>query len=421
MSCNRCRRSNDVLPSSASSLVRSPAKKRVLILGASRYYSASIAAAKRAGYEVVAVDRTSNSPGFEIADASAVIDIVDVDGIARFAREQRIDGIVPLNDYGVPTAAAVAERLGLPGISSAVAERATRKSSMRDCWMAAGVPCPRVELALTAAEIPAAAERVGYPCILKPAHGIGGASRGVVVVNSHDELADAIAFATSFYADHATLVESFIDARMEHSAEVLIIDGEPEVLVVADKIKSPLPYRVDQSVLYPTALSGADYDRVIATVCDAVRAIGIPLGAAHVELATTANGCVLFELGARPGGGGTPEPIVRWVTGRDYLADVVRCYVGDSPAPSEQRALRGATYHFLTPAPGVLDRVEGLDDVRARADVLDADVLVTPGSTIAPVRVGTDRAGFVITGAATRDKAYAAALDAESMIRFALR
>ena len=396
-------------------------KKRVLILGASRYYSASIAAAKRAGYEVVAVDRTPNSPGFAIADASAVIDIVDIEGVVRYASAQRVDGIVPLNDYGVPTAAAVAERLGLPGISPAVAERATRKSSMRDCWISAGVPCPRVELALTARQIPDAAERVGFPCILKPAHGIGGASRGVVVVKTQAALAEAIAFATSFYADQATLVESFIDARIEHSAEVLIVDGEPEVLVIADKIKSPLPYRVDQSVLYPTVLIGAEHARVVATVKDAVRAIGIPLGAAHVELATTADGCVLFELGARPGGGGTPEPIVRWVTGRDYLADVVRSYVGDAPTASDARALRGAAYHFLTPSPGVLDRVEGLDAVRARADVLDADVLVTPGQSIAPVRVGTDRAGFVITGADTRDEAYAAALDAESMIRFALR
>ncbi len=401
--------------------MRSNEPKRVLILGASRYYSASIAAAKRAGYEVVAVDRTPNSPGFAIADDSAVIDIVDVDGVLRYAAAQRVDGIVPLNDFGVPTAAAVAERLGLPGISSAVAERASRKSSMRDCWIAAGVPCPRVELALTANAIPAAAERVGYPCILKPAHGIGGASRGVVVVNAPTELDDAISFATSFYADQATLVESFVDARMEHSAEVLIVNGEPEVLVIADKVKSPLPYRVDQSVLYPTILSGAEHARVVSTVRDAVKAIGIPLGAAHVELATTANGCVLFELGARPGGGGTPEPIVRWVTGRDYLADVVRSYVGDSPAPSEARAPRGATYHFLTPAPGVLDRVEGLDAVRARVDVLDVDVLITPGQTIGPVRVGTDRAGFVITGAETRELAYAAALDADSMIKFALR
>lgn len=356
-----------------------------------------------------------------MADASAVIDIVDIEGIFRYASAQRVDGIVPLNDYGVPTAAAVAERLGLPGISSAVAERATRKSSMRACWIAAGVPCPRVEVALTATEIPAAAERAGYPCILKPAHGIGGASRGVVVVKTQAALAEAIAFATSFYADQATLVESFIDARIEHSAEVLIVDGEPDVLVIADKIKSPLPYRVDRSVLYPTVLIGADHARVVATVKDAVRAIGIPLGAAHVELATTADGCVLFELGARPGGGGTPEPIVRWVTGRDYLADVVRSYVGDAPAASDARALRGATYHFLTPSPGVLERIEGLEAVRARADVLDADVLVTVGQSIAPVRVGTDRAGFVITGADTRDEAYAAALEAESMITFALR
>jgi cysteine synthase A len=112
---------------------------------------------------------------------------------------------------------------------------------------------------------------------------------------------------------------------------------------------------------------------------------------------------------------------VRWVTGRDYLADIVRLFVGDRPASAPNQPLRGAAYHFLMPPAGMLDHVSGLDEVRRMPDVLDAEVLVAAGEPIAPVRVGTDRAGFIITGASTRDAAWRAALDAESRLQFVTR
>ncbi len=49
----------------------------------------------------------------------------------------------------------------------------------------------------------------------------------------------------------ATLIEEFIDGRHEHSAEVLVHEGVPYVIAISDKIKTPLPYRVDKAILIP--------------------------------------------------------------------------------------------------------------------------------------------------------------------------
>ncbi len=393
-------------------------KKRVVLLGASRYYTSSIGVARAAGYHVIALDRNADAPGLAAADEGVVCDIVDGRAVLEVARGVGAEGIVPLNDYGVPTAAHVAARLGLPGIGEEAAFLATDKWAMRRRWMEAGVPCPPMALARTPEEFDAAAETVGLPCILKPAHGIGGGSRGVIVVRSAGELPAAIAFSQSFYDDPETLVEAFVDAEVEHSAEVLIVDGSPHVIAIADKVKTPLPYRVNKTVLYPSRLPPERRELLRRTIADAVRSLGLTTGAAHVELASTADGPLLFELGARCGGGGTPEPVVRYATGVDEVVEVVRILVGDTPANLRPTLERGCAYHFLTPAPGVVRAVHGLAEARSRRGVLDAEVFIGPGGTIPEVRTGPNRAGFVIAGAATREGALRVAAEAESLIRF---
>ena len=392
-------------------------KKRILILGASRYYSRSISAARDAGYFVIAADRNASAEGFAVADVGVACDIVDRDAVLALAKEQRIDAIVPVNDYGVPTAAHVASRLGIPGIAEETARLATDKLAMRQRWVERGVPCPRLALASTLREFEEAVRLVGFPCILKPAHGIGGASRGVIVVREQSDLMPAVEFSQSFYADKATLVESFVEAEVEHSAEVVIASDGPHVIAISDKVKTELPYRVDKSVIYPTQISGERRRRLIETIEHAVDALDISVGAAHVELATTANAFVLFELGARCGGGGTPE-IVHYATGVDEFVETVRVLSGDQPTNLLPTSEKACVYHFLTPQPGRVTAVHGLSEVRRMEGILDAEVFVKPGDVIESVRVGTQRAGFVIAGALHRESAAQLARVAEETIRF---
>ncbi len=317
--------------------------KTVMILGASRYYLRSIEATRRCGYRVVAVDRNPAAAGLAAADCGEACDIMDAPGVLRLARSHRIDGIVPVNDYGVPTAALVAEALGLPGISPAAAELATSKEAMRRRWLEAGVPGPRFLVRDYAAAAREAIRRIGLPCILKPAHGIGGASRGVIVVRAAEEIDAALAFTHRFYEDKTTLVEQFIAAPLEHGAEVLIWQGTPHVIAIADKIKSPLPYRVDRNVLYPTSIQGEQLAALRRVIAQAVLALDIRTGAAHVELASVNGGFMLFELGARCGGGGTPEPIVPYVTGIEELSRRSASCVAMRRRPSSRPAAVAAT------------------------------------------------------------------------------
>ena len=389
-----------------------------MILGASRYYARSIRKARAIGYRVVAIDRDPRAEGFMDADQSAVVDITDRDGVLRAARNIGINGIVPLNDFGVETAAHVSDHLGLIGISPEAAARATRKTLMRAAWDAAGLPQARWRRAATVEEALAAADAIGcWPLIVKPADSHGGASRGVSVAADHDALREAVAFAQSAYRDPEIIIEEWLDG-VEHSIETITWRGETHVLAVSDKVKTPLPYRVDKSVDYPTALTGGALAALHALVKASVRALGISVGAAHVEACTTAHGPKLFELGARCGGGGTPDPIVPQVSGIDMLSEVVRIHAGDAPENLVPNAEQGCSYRFLTPPPGYLRGIAGVEDVAGWPGVLDCAVTVTAGQEIKRVRVGADRAGFVIAAGASRADAVALADRAEQSIRF---
>lgn len=396
------------------------ANKKVLILGASRYYALSIEAARKAGYHVIAVDQKEGSYGFRFADEYYVCDIVDKEAILDLAKRLEIDAIVPINDYGVPTAAFVAEHIGIAGISQETALWATSKNHMRNKWVEKGIPCPQVHLALTRADFEEGIEKIGFPCIFKPAHGYGGASRGVIVVNKSGELDEAIEFTQKFYDNKETLIESFIEAEVEHSAEVIVYKGEPHVIAIADKVKTPLPYRVDKNVIYPTRIEGHRLQELKTVIKDSVIALGIDVGAAHVEMATIKDGFVLFELGARCGGGGTPAPIVPYATGVEEFVETVRVLAGDEPRQLKPSLNRGCNYHFITPKPGIISSIKGEETVRNHENVLDFDLFVKPGDKINEVTVGTERAGFIIATGENREEAFKIGYKLEEEIVFTI-
>src|SRR4051794_30917029 len=96
---------------------RSMAAKRKLlhVLGGGLWQMPTIARARSLGYQVLVTDMYRERPAYAIADYHEVVDVSDREGTLAVAGRYRIDGILcDTTDVGVPTAAYVAERLGLP-------------------------------------------------------------------------------------------------------------------------------------------------------------------------------------------------------------------------------------------------------------------------------------------------------------------
>jgi biotin carboxylase len=379
--------------------------QRILILGGGRYNVPSIAAARQAGFVTLVADKNLDAPGLKAADHALPIDLNDCDSLTQAVKTfGSIDGVVSMAEVGVRAAANISARLGLPSISEQAAANATSKAAMRRHWQSMGKYSTAFEVVASVDEARRAAKRLErFPLIFKPDRSFGG-SRGVTRVEKTEEIENAFHAAQSAGLGHSNVVIEHCVEGSEHSAEVLIWKGKTSVLCIGQKIKSLLPYRVDVSVQYSAQLTAAQ-EAAVADMCDqAAGALGLTQGIAHIEFAYTDQGPVLFELGARCGGGHTPQ-IAHHVSGVDEFVEACRMACGISPSQFEPMHRRGADYRFLVFAPGIVREVEIPEALVANDDILDVGVTVQPGDEIRQLRSTSERVGFLVATGETLQEA----------------
>jgi len=224
---------------------------------------------------------------------------------AAVARERSVRGVCTYDEAFVIAAARVAERLGLPGLTVAGAERCRDKNLTRAALTASGLPQPQYTVANTLSEAAAAAERIGFPVVFKP-RGMG-ASAGVVKVEQASETAEA--FTVTTRASHAgppafgdgLLVEEMVQGP-EISVDGAVTAGEYQPFCLARKRLGPAPYFEEVGHIVDAAdplLEDAWLHRVLA---DAHRALDLADGITHTEVRMTVRGPVIIEVNARLGG-----------------------------------------------------------------------------------------------------------------------
>lgn len=378
--------------------------KRILLLGGNRYNVPAIRAAQAAGFFVMVADRNPGASGMKVCDESLPFDITDP-GLLIPEIEKRggVDGIVSMAEAGVRCAASVSSHFRLPSISLEAAENATSKVAMRRLWETLGPRSLPYRCVRDVHQASLAATELGFPLIFKPDRSLGG-SRGVMRVENADEIEAAVSFIQETgMPGSRILVEPCVTGE-EYSAEVLIWEDRVSLLCAGRKVKTAFPYRVDFSVQYPAVFSDHERVEVESMAAKAVRALGLTQGAAHIEFCLTPNGPVLFELAARFGGGHTPQ-IARHVSGVDEFIEVCRMACGAAPAGFKPERSLAAEYRFLVFPPGRVAAISVPPAVAGREEILDAGVTLHPGEEIRPVQTTSDRSGFVVVCAGTRDEA----------------
>jgi biotin carboxylase len=378
----------------------------VLFLGASVSQVAAIRQARAAGNRVVAVDADPHAVGFEFVDVAEAIDFTDLERVVEAGRRERIDAVVAIStDRAVPIAAAVAERLDLPGIGTSTARVMTDKALMRDRLKAHGIRQPEYVVLMGKVEPAWRLDEVRMPAVLKPAD--SGGQRGVYRITSHAELAQRLPEALAYSRSRRAILERFIDGS-ELNGIVVVRDGDPHLLTLSDRLRPSGPgFGVGWIHLYPSGLDAALLEYASSVAVSAVRALGLHDGIAFPQLLATESGDVyVVEVAARIPAGQMAD-LVRLGIGVDLIEIALAQALGGrvTDAMIQARFQRPIAIRFLTANPGILPTgrvaaVAGLDRVRAAPGVLEADLYIQVGETIRPVQVDADRRGYIIaTGA----------------------
>ena len=390
----------------------------VMILGGNEHTVPSVQTLKQHGCRLTVVDGSRDAACFGIADVCGKFDFRDIDSGIELARKENIKAVVPTHDRAVVPAATISKALGLNGPTVEAAKTATNKQRMREQWFKAGLPSPEFKIARTFDEFKEAVTVGGYPAICKPTDDVGGGSRGVMKIDENSNLAEAYRFAISFSDSDEVIVERFYEG-LEHSAEVLMRDGEGVVLMVSDKVKTPPPYRVDLSVVYPARQNGAQLDSLRSLAVSAAKAVGLTDGVAHVELCSLPDGShVLFELGLRCGGGVTAHPISELVTGVNQMVEYVEILLGNKTRPITPRHKNAASYQFITAPPGIVKSLSGFPEAARLPGIRAACITVKQGETIHPLKTSAQRLGYFVAVGRTNEQALKHGLKAVNNLRF---
>lgn len=394
--------------------------KTILVVGAGRYQRAVIRRARELGYRVVAVDRNPDAPGLRLADVPRVVDFSSPDAVLENVSDLEIDGVLTVQaERAVPMVAALAEALGVPGIGVDTARLMTNKLAMRGRLAEAGLPQPRFATVRTAEEARAAAIEIGVPAVLKPVDSAGQV--GLALVGSADDADASFPDAVAASPTGEAVLEEFVEGT-EMNGIVVVREGEVLSVALCDRLRpSGLGFGVSWLHVYPPSVESEQLAEAERVAADAVLALGLDTGIGFPQLiAKPGGGVAVVECAARIGG--MMAEHLRHALGVDLLEIALRLALGEEVTGEHvrERFRRPVAVRFLTAEPGTLApgrvvRVGPIDEVLAAPGVLDAEVYSEVGETIRPVRIISDRRGYVIATGDTREEAVERA-DAASLL-----
>lgn len=376
--------------------------KKLLIIGASILQLPAIKRAKELGYYTAVLDYNPNAVGIEYADEYFNASTIDIDAVVEVAKSFCPDGIMTLaTDMPMRSIAKAASELGLPGIDMETAIKATDKGEMIKAFAECGVAHPWYFIVKDECELEAIADKLTYPCIVKPTDNAG--SRGVKLIGSASELAASYEYAVASSRSGAVIFEEYMQGS-EVSVEIIVKGGVVHVLAVTDKITTGAPHFVEMGHTQPSSLPADKVEEIKDLACRAVKAVGIKDGPAHVEIMLTEGGAKMVELGARMGGDCITTHLVPLSTGVDMIEATIRIACGEE-ADVDIRHSRGAAIRYIKAKSGVIKEIVGVDKAGAIPGVCEISFTKGVGDTVGKIGSSTDRVGFVIASGSDRESA----------------
>lgn len=195
----------------------SPSATRVLLCGSGELGKEVVIELQRLGVEVIAVDRYADAPAMQVAHRSHVIDMLDGAALRAVIEREQPHFIVPEIEAIATATLVELEGEGYTVVPTARAAQLTmnREGIRRLAAEELDLPTSPYHFADTYEDYAAAAEALGYPCVVKPIMSSSG--KGQSLLRSADELQAAWQYAQEGgrAGKGRVIVEGFVDFDYE--------------------------------------------------------------------------------------------------------------------------------------------------------------------------------------------------------------
>ena len=261
------------------------------------------------GYEVILVN---SNPATIMTDTSIAdkvyMEPLTLEYVAKIIRYERPDAIVP--GIGGQTGLNLAmqlERKGvlrecgveLLGTSSESIEQAEDREKFKELCQSIGEPVIPSEITYSLEEARAAAERIGYPVVLRPAFTLGGTGGGFA--NDEAELMELGVHAFALSPVHQVLIEKSVKGYKEIEFEVMRDSEDRAITICGMENVDPVGVHTGDSIVVAPILSLSDADREMlnASAIRIIRALKIA-GGCNVQFALDPNSSRYYLIEVNP-------------------------------------------------------------------------------------------------------------------------
>ena len=385
--------------------------KKILLLGSGELGKEFVIAAQRLGQYVIACDAYADAPAMQVADECEVFSMLDGDALDAVVAKHRPDLIVPEIEAIRTERLYHVEEEGIQVVPSAKAVNFTmNRKAIRD--LAAkelGLKTAKYFYAKSLEELREAADKIGFPCVVKPLMSSSG--KGQSLVKSADELEQAWIYGCE--GSRGDIKELIIEEFIRFDSEITLLtvtqkNGPTRFCAPIGHVQKGGDYResFQPAPIRPDHL--AEAQEMAAKVTEALTGAGIW----GVEFfLSNENGVYFSELSPRPHDTGMVT-----LAGTQCLNEFelhARAVLG-LPIPEIEQYRMGASAVILSPiASQEQPRYRGVEEAVAEPDT-DIRIFGKPYTKV------NRRMGVVVCNApngsdmdALRDKCKAAAAKVE--------
>lgn len=241
--------------------------KRVLLLCASHNDLGLIRGLKKLGCEILVTGAIPGLIGEKYCDRYICQDYSDKEAILRIAKEEQVDRICACcNDFGVYTAAYVAEKLGLPGYDSYETTCILHnKDKFKRFAKEQGLLSPWTEAFEEEAPAEEFLQHTIYPVIVKPVDASAG--NGITRANTFAEAKEAVQTAFAKSREKRIVIEQYLTGT-QHGFCTFLVNQKVACCCSNNEYSIQNPYRVEIDT-FPAD----NYDQVADTLISEIEKI----------------------------------------------------------------------------------------------------------------------------------------------------
>ena len=358
-------------------------KQKLLLLGGSQQQIVAIETAKKMGLFTILCDYLPDNPGQHIADKFYLVSTTDKEAVLEVATKENIDGIIAYaSDPAAPTAAYVAEKLGLPGNPFRSVEILCNKDRFRDFLKNNGFNTPNAK---SYANIDDAISDLRnnvfkFPVMAKPVDSSGSKGVGLLEFCDESKLLDAFKFSKF----HKIIIEEYVEKYgYQVAGDGLSINGKLVFSCFANdhfdsKCENPF---VPISASFPYNMPKFVHEKIKDEIQKLLTSLKMKTSTYNFDIRIDNKYNVyLMEVAPRDGGNYIPD-VIKYFTGIDLVKYSILAAMGHSfDFPSYNKNGFYSYYAVHSFENGILDKINISDE--AKAHIVENHISVKPGDYV---------------------------------------